>query len=571
MLHKYWVRIIGIVLLVHFSVSTLGQKSSQFDKTYQKALDYHVYYKDSSKQLYNELQNKYTHPTPLQKAKLQYLFFKLNGNKTVVGTNDVAFEKIIPEKHITDTLKTANTYLKLGESYIKNNESTKGIQFLYKAIALYDTLHLNTKKHQCSLLIAEEYRVQNQYENGITIIYELLQDKHISIKDKAYSYNRLAALYHEYKNDDMLNKSDSVLKYSNKSLKISEENNFIEYQALSQNELGFLYKRKLKDLVKSEKYFNRALHNFKQVESYQNVINTTINLSNVYILQNKPKEALRICNKAFEYPLGEQASMITMRLFLQMSNVHKMNANYYEAYEFLSLGRLLERMIYHNRIDSKLMELAAKHESDIKNKQLLYEKEKNKLLTSRQKLLLISGLLLLVTFIIILYSFNIKRKLTIQKNLLTKKENIKLNYQLENSQKRLVSNTMQLVNQSEFQHKIIPVLEDLENESSGVNKKKLTRIIQKIKLNNNQMNWLEFNKSFNEVYTSFYKNLQLSHPVLKSQDLKLCAFIKLNMNTKDIAAIINISPRGVETARYRLRKKLELTHDDNLTHYLQNF
>ncbi len=79
-----------------------------------------------------------------------------------------------------------------------------------------------------------------------------------------------------------------------------------------------------------------------------------------------------------------------------------------------------------------------------------------------------------------------------------------------------------------------------------------------------------FQSNFNEIHDSFFKTLVKRHSDLTSKDLKLCAYLKMNLSTKEIAPIMRISIRGVEIHRYRLRKKLELNNEQNLNEYLIN-
>lgn len=80
--------------------------------------------------------------------------------------------------------------------------------------------------------------------------------------------------------------------------------------------------------------------------------------------------------------------------------------------------------------------------------------------------------------------------------------------------------------------------------------------------------WDLFEKSFNESHENFFKKLKVNYPSLSPNDLKLCAYLRLNMSSKDIASLINISIRGVEIRRYRLRKKFNLATDKNLNEFL---
>ncbi len=83
--------------------------------------------------------------------------------------------------------------------------------------------------------------------------------------------------------------------------------------------------------------------------------------------------------------------------------------------------------------------------------------------------------------------------------------------------------------------------------------------------------WALFEAAFNEVHDDFFKRLLLTYPQLTPGDLRLAAYLKLNLSSKEIAPLLNISVRGVENKRYRLRKKLGLPEEANLTEFILNF
>jgi DNA-binding CsgD family transcriptional regulator len=83
--------------------------------------------------------------------------------------------------------------------------------------------------------------------------------------------------------------------------------------------------------------------------------------------------------------------------------------------------------------------------------------------------------------------------------------------------------------------------------------------------------WKIFEYNFNQVHEEFFFQLKKQFPELTHKDLKICAYIKMNLTTKEIAPLLNISIRGVETHRYRLKRKLNLDNDNSLATYLRNF
>lgn len=79
-----------------------------------------------------------------------------------------------------------------------------------------------------------------------------------------------------------------------------------------------------------------------------------------------------------------------------------------------------------------------------------------------------------------------------------------------------------------------------------------------------------FETYFDEVHEDFFSRLTEKYPSLTLREQKLCAYIKMNIPSKEIAALLNISQRGVEISRYRLRKKLNIDRDTNLSTYISS-
>jgi len=148
----------------------------------------------------------------------------------------------------------------------------------------------------------------------------------------------------------------------------------------------------------------------------------------------------------------------------------------------------------------------------------------------------------------------------------------KNNYLKEENQRKsaeLVNYTVLLQKKNE----VLINIKDLLGKSSGnkeiADKKSVLQIYDIINQNLSDKNdWKIFSAHFDEAHSDFLKKLKNEHTLLTPNDLQLCAFLKMNLSSKEIAALLNISLRSVEVKRYRLRKKLALDHDENLVEYL---
>lgn len=84
---------------------------------------------------------------------------------------------------------------------------------------------------------------------------------------------------------------------------------------------------------------------------------------------------------------------------------------------------------------------------------------------------------------------------------------------------------------------------------------------------NSEDDWKMFLIKFEEKHTGFFKKMKALYPQLTNNDLRLCACLKLNLETKEIASLMNLSIRAVENSRYRLRKKLNIQPSQNLNEF----
>ena len=144
-------------------------------------------------------------------------------------------------------------------------------------------------------------------------------------------------------------------------------------------------------------------------------------------------------------------------------------------------------------------------------------------------------------------------------------KNKSLKQDIENKNRELALSTMSLIKKNEF-------LGQIKNElkKTPVNEN-ISSVVKTIDDNiNSSDDWKMFEKAFNNADKKFFKKVKKHHPELTSNDLRLCMFLRMNLNSKDIAPLLNISPRSVEIKRYRLRKKLQLEREINLNEYFIN-
>jgi DNA-binding CsgD family transcriptional regulator len=134
--------------------------------------------------------------------------------------------------------------------------------------------------------------------------------------------------------------------------------------------------------------------------------------------------------------------------------------------------------------------------------------------------------------------------------------------------KELANATMELIKKNEILVEIKDELIEIRKKDEAITQRDFQKMMRQINdnLTSEHDNPL-FESNFSEVHEVFFRKLIANYPELTPQDLKLAAFLKMNLGTKEIAPLFNISVRGLENKRYRLRKKLNLENDVNLTEF----
>jgi DNA-binding CsgD family transcriptional regulator len=272
---------------------------------------------------------------------------------------------------------------------------------------------------------------------------------------------------------------------------------------------------------------------------------------------------------------------VCYQAFYQLSQCYSLLGEYEEAYYLFNKYDIYYDSLYRIYQDKKVQELRnsyllSANVNELKAKEI---KEKNIKDNINEWKLFISIIIVLImisiTFII-LYSTN---KATSHKNEVTtyeqqhkidKIENDLMEYQLKNNREL----TMKLAFQLKSYLQIInPIKEDLKNAielPENEQKNKIKNIYQHLQNNTHIFyNAENLNKQIDKVYKDFLNKLEEKHPGLTKAEKKLCTLLYINMSSKEIATITNTTIRTIETSRYRLRKKFNLSRDEDIVSFLQ--
>ena len=224
-----------------------------------------------------------------------------------------------------------------------------------------------------------------------------------------------------------------------------------------------------------------------------------------------------------------------------------------------------KNMIQKERMRSLFEEIEHKSDLMLRKEQLSKAKGRQVLVSS------LLGAVLIILGIVVLNLRN-KKKFTDQNAEFMKREKERINDKLKNKENDLAHMSTYIVSKNDLLNSII---NDLDYHTSLIENKKDRRLMVPLKKKisekiDESADWDQFQVQFSSAYPKFIEKLTSQYSNLRSGDIKLCCYLKMNMNTKDIAQIAGLSVRAIENKRYRLRKKLNLSTDVSLESFLHS-
>ncbi|NCA76789.1 MAG: tetratricopeptide repeat protein [Alphaproteobacteria bacterium] len=378
----------------------------------------------------------------------------------------------------------------------------------------------------------------------------------------AYSYNNIAEVYLN------LNQYDSAYFYAIRSLIIKEAKNSVATRndlANSWLNMGNIYRKLDKPdsalfmLTKAAKTYKELQNGSSYAESLYGIGNVYSDLNNFNKAQENFKQGLQ---KSIE--VGDKNNIKTG--YKRLSDLYRDHREYEKSLDYYLLYSGVKDSIFNKERSNAIEELQIKYEVDKKE-----QKIESQALIIRQKkeqityVILGSGILVVLASLIIFLIIKNKR----QKEALLKKEADNLRKDLELKNRELVCNVSNIYTKNMVINKVAKTLSKSIQTSSQTNVELINEIIRELQRNMDETSWKEFEYRFSKVHESFYETLDMEFPELTHSERKICAMLKLDLSSKEIAAITMTQPESVDTTRSRIRKKLGLLKDENLSDFLK--
>jgi tetratricopeptide (TPR) repeat protein len=353
------------------------------------------------------------------------------------------------------------------------------------------------------------------------------------------------------------------------------------------NSLGELYLKK-HEPENALKHFQSALQLNSSYQSKKGLIVTYNGLGKTYLQLNQYPQAITHYQQAFDLSQMTGTKLALRESLAGLAETHAKMKNFDKAFAFQQQYIQLKDSLFSEESMAKLTSLRTNYETSKKQVEIeLLKKEKSLAQWTRNAVALGLTSLLIFTSLIIYQQQSKAKK---DKELLEKNNQLhqtqqalaeaelknsqireeQLHQELEFRSKSLTTHTLNLIQKNEIMEQIRETINDvLKIHPKDQNIQVYSRLIKLIDYSFSlDKDWEDFKLYFEQVHKNFFTKLKENHPELSSSELKLAALVRLNLNLKESATILGISPESVKTSRHRLRKKLNLGEEQNLADYL---
>ncbi len=471
---------------------------------------------------------------------------------------------------LKNPLKISDVYFALSKNYAFLSDFEKSIEFCNKSLNIRNELNNKCGIADCYVFMGEIQKAQGNIKKSYYFF-----DKAIKIQKEINDFQGLANSYRNLGNTfEITGQNDTAYKYFHKAFEIDQKYGNIRTLAISKHSLGKISTKK-NQFDTALTLLNESLSLFAQLDEKYGQSTVMISIAELYFIKNDFQTAKNFYFRAFEIAKKCNILHIQQKITQNLAEIYKNESDIDSAFFYLESYISLYTKIFNEEKEQKIQETEAKFELFSKNQEIELLKQQNKRF-KQQKIIIILISALVILFIsfsllfLIMRTKNLRQKNIILKNLklIEQKEKEILKEKIESQNKELASKSLMLIQNNQSTETLINSLKTIEKYILPEHKPKLKTIIKDLEMSAKSNIWNEFEKTFNSVHNTFFDTLLKICPDLSPVEIKIAALLKLNLSSKEIAAITFKSESSIKTTRHRLRKKLNLSTDNNLTTFL---
>lgn len=444
---------------------------------------------------------------------------------------------------------------------IEIGSEAQALESILEAIDIFEELREEEKCASCYVVLSKLYYNLGKTKDAIETI-----DKSIAIHKLNKNTPRLAGDYHNLAVLLAINNTDSSLSYLNKAIMMNKKYKNTLWLANNYRLKGNLF-------IKNESYDSAqsclliAEQIYKKLQRNTLYLDTRLARGSLFFLEEKYDSALILYNQAIKESKIHGVQVMLTEIYYNMSEIYFHKKDYVKARDFaikydqvkdsvqtIKNNNLLGIVEYRNKLKQQKTELIIENEEIT-----LASRKKNWLIMALVFIISISGFLIYT-----IYKWKVfnEKKKRINRELISK--------EIELRNRELALAVMSQLKQTKSIESLKDKLKEIEQTASQKNKPRINRLISDLSHDKSSLIWKEFKMRFSSINNDFYEKLENIAPDLTLSEIKICTFLMMGMNTKEMAELLYKSPQSIEVDRSRIRKKLGLTNSKmNLNKFLK--
>jgi len=303
------------------------------------------------------------------------------------------------------------------------------------------------------------------------------------------------------------------------------------------------------------------------------VVNGLVAYAQIALKRKAPAAAIDSLNACLEILKISADIKQEIEVLRYLSIAHAQIGSYRDAHD-ANIGRInLKDSLFHMQKSEEINRLQIQFNTEKKDQAIASLATQNELEQEKSNWLkmALAGLGLAALFVILAIIQKRRKDKTVLegKLALERSERERLDEQLDFKNRELTEKALHLAQKNELLQNLKQELTELRTSDVGTD---IQHLSNKIRFDQQiDSNWEQFTKAFTETKKGFFDKLRKKHPEVSKSEIRLSALLSMELSSKEVGAILNISDEGVRKARYRLRKKLELGKEDKLEQYLATF
>ncbi len=467
-----------------------------------------------------------------------------------------------------DSVQIAGTLDNISLIYRNWGKYEDALEFSFKSLKVFEQMHDTAEMAVTLFNIGDLYADMKNYQDA-NHYFSLSRDMAQIVDDLLLLADINNSVGSVYQHQQLL---DSAAFFFEKSLAIFEELSNSFGVALAQQNIGSVYIDK-GEIDKGIAYLKKSKRFYESTNSMEDEADVLIDLGLAYASLNQNDSSLFYLNNALSKGIEMQNVNIQIEALKALQDISSKKGDFENSYKYQTQYYKLKDSLRSAEVELKLLELNKKYNLEKTQKEALQWKRQQQEEASRSRLFIMLFFGLVLLMILASYFVWQKRKkdheiiaLRQERNQILKEEmEQKMRYQ----SKQLTTHALNMLQKNTLLQSLQEDIDRIGQKAKKEVKPELRSLNHKIKTHlKGEKDWDLFKMYFEQINKDFFKALYEINPDLTSNDLRLLALIKLNMNIKEVASVLNLSPDSVKNARYRLRKKLGLNPKDDLFEFV---